>query len=134
MTFRAAPLDDAAIDSFLDGVSAGFGERYGANVGPLRRAIADALYTPEYLPGVGTTRRGWSGGGVLLSEDGSTWVRQQDVEGSRWVVFDRAGASVAEVSAPEDLDLHHLSADHAWGVREDAFGTPIVYRYAISRG
>ena len=49
-------------------------------------------------------------------------------------MFDRAGASVAEVSAPEDLDLHHLSADHAWGVREDAFGTPIVYRYAISRG
>ena len=79
VTFRAAPLDDAVIDSFLDGVSSGFGERYGANVGPLRRAITDALYTPEYLPGVGTTRRGWSGGGVLLSEDGSTWVRQQDV-------------------------------------------------------
>ncbi|WP_428104004.1 hypothetical protein [Candidatus Palauibacter sp.] len=132
--FEAAPLERESINSFLDGTSEGFAERFGVNAGSLRRAIARELYTPDYLPGVATNRRGWSGGGVLIAADGTTWVQQQDADGLRWIVFDQTGATVAEIPAPEDLVLHHIGAQNAWGVREDAFGTPVVYRYTIARG
>lgn len=132
--FRAAPLEDEAIDSFLHGTSEGFAARFGLSVRSVRRTIESELYTPEYLPGVAATRRGWSGGGLLVATDGTTWVRQQDAEGVRWIVFDQTGATVAHLLAPDDLVLQHVDGEGVWGVREDQFGTPIVYRYMIARG
>lgn len=132
--FVAAQLQKSAIESFVNGTSSGFSARLGGNAGSVRRSISEALYTPGYLPGVGTVSRDWSGGGVLLAVDGTTWVRQQDIDGIRWVVFDQFAQELAHVAAPEDLVLRHVGTEYAWGVREGAFGAPEIYRYRISRG
>ncbi len=131
--FVAADLRKSEIKSFLDGVSEGFAARSRGDSESVRRTIADALYTPEYLPGVRSDARNWSGGGVLMAADGTTWVAQQDSDGMRWRVFDPMTQELAKVGAPEDLSLRYVGREYVWGVREGEFGTPDLYRYRISR-
>ena len=132
--FVAADLQKSEVASFLDGMSEGFAARFRGDAGSMRRTIAEALYTPEYLPGVRSDARNLSGGGVLMAVDGTTWVRQQDADGMRWRVFDPMTQELAQVGAPEDLSLRFVGTEYVWGVREGQFGTPELYRYRISRG
>lgn len=132
--FVAADLQESEVESFLDGTSEGFASRFRGNAESVRSSIADALYAPEYLPGVKSDARNWSGGGVLIAVDGMTWVRHQDADGIRWRVFDPRTQELAQVEAPEDLSLRYVGREYAWGVREGRFGTPELYRYRISRG
>ena len=132
--FRAARLTRAEIDSLRDGFAEGLAPRMGMSARDARRALSEVLHTPDYLPAVESMDRSLSMGAVVLATDGTTWVRHRDVEGARWLVLDRSGAIVAEVEAPEDLVVHHISADHVWGVREDALGIPWASRFRIRKG
>lgn len=131
--FRAARLARTAIDSLRDGFAEGLAATGRTDLGNARRAVADALYTPAYLPGVEAMTRSSSGGALVLATDGSTWVRHRDADGARWLAFDGSGARVAEVEAPDDLVIHHVGTEHVWGVREDALGVPLVYRYRLRK-
>ena len=132
--FVAANLQESEVESFLDGTSEGFASRFRGNAESVRSAIADALYAPEFLPGVKSDARNRSGGGVLITVDGMTWVRHQDADGIGWRVFDPMTQELAQVEAPEDLSLRYVGREYVWGVREGRFGTPELYRYRISRG
>lgn len=132
--FVAANLRESEVESFLDGTSDGFASRFRGTSESVRSAIADALHAPEFLPGVKSDARNWSGGGVLIAVDGMTWVRHQDADGIRWRVFGPMTEELARVSAPEDLSLRYVGREYVWGVREGRFGTPELYRYRISRG
>lgn len=132
--FVATQLQESAIELFLNGMSEGFAAKLGGDAESVRRTISRALYTPEYLPGVSTVSRDWSGGGVILAVDGTTWVRQQDADGIGWRVFDQFAQELAQVGPPEDLGLRYIGREYVWGVREGAFGAPEIYRYRISRG
>lgn len=131
--FVAADLQKSEVESFLDGMSEGFASRFGGNPESVRGTIEEALYTPEYLPGVRADARNESGGGVLIAADGTTWVRQQYADGTRWRVFGATTEEVAQVGAPEDLSLRYVGREYVWGVREGRFGTPELYRYRIAR-
>ena len=132
--FVAADLEESEVESLLDGLSEGFAPRFRGDAGSVRSAIADALYAPEYLPGVRSDARNWSGGGVLMAVDGMTWVRHQDADGIRWRVFGPMTRELAQVGAPEDLSLRYVGREYVWGVRGGPFGTTELYRYRISRG
>ena len=132
--FRAARLTRSEIDSLRDGLAEGLAPRMVTSVRDARRALSEVLYTPDYLPAVESMNRSLSMGAVVLAMDGTTWVRHRDVEGARWLVLDRSGAIVAEVETPEDLVVHHISADHVWGVREDALGIAWISRFRIRKG
>ena len=132
--FRAARLTRSEIDSLRDGLAEGLAPRMATSVRDARRALSEVLYTPDYLPAVESMNRSLSMGAVVLGMDGTTWVRHRDVEGARWLVLDRSGAITAEVETPEDLVVHHISADHVWGVREDALGIAWISRFRIRKG
>ncbi len=132
--FRAARLTGAEVDPLRDGLGEGLAPRMGMSVRDARRALSEVLYTPDYLPAVESMNRSLSMGAVVLAADGTTWVRHRDVSGARWLVLDRSGAIMAEVEAPDDLVIHHVDADHVWGVREDALDIPWVSRFRIRKG
>ncbi|WP_419164337.1 hypothetical protein [Candidatus Palauibacter sp.] len=58
-------------------------------------------------------------------------MRHRDVVAVRWLVFDRSGAMIAAVKAPDDVLVHHVGPEHVWGVREDLLRIPWVYRYRL---
>lgn len=133
VSFDGVELAQTVIDSLREGLAEGLAEQMRLDLRSMRRALSETLYTPQFLPGVEAVTRSASGGAAIVAMDGTTWVRHRDVAGTRWLVFDRSGERIAEVEAPNDLVIHHVGVEHVWGVREDALGIPLVYRYRLQK-
>jgi hypothetical protein len=72
---------------------------------------------------------------LLTGEDGTVWLRREDVERNRhrWIMLDPGLNPVAEVRTPDEFRPPRVTADHIWGVETEDMEVPWVVAYRVLR-
>ena len=88
--------------------------------------IGTTLYFPEFFPPATD---------FTPAHDGSVWVRREDSgDGlTRFDVIDATGKRIAQVQAPEGLQIHQVEQDGVWGLRTDELNVPHVVYFEVVR-
>jgi hypothetical protein len=80
------------------------------------------------IAGVFPAREEW--GGLLVSRDGTIWVKEFrrpfDRGADRWLVFYPSGEFACQVMIPDRIDLLHVGTDYVLGRERDSFDVEYV--------
>jgi hypothetical protein len=73
---------------------------------------------------------------VWLAQDGSLWLRREDVNGAtaRWIVLDDEGRPRGALDLPADVRIVWSRGDTLWAVSPDENDVPWLVRYRIRPG
>lgn len=119
--YRAKPVRREARDSILRAYSGFFSS--GNSKGKSLELAERHVTIPAEEPPVSD---------VLVTGEGWVWLRREEIGArSQWVVLDRAGRHVANVTAPKATRLLTVRGSHAFGTEEDELGIPYVVRYRV---
>lgn len=109
---------DLVIERLVGGMSTSFGGGGGA-ARTMRRRVREALYIPEYWPGVNR---------AVVDDDGRIWLRRWGTEGpgERWILLDGDAKLLANVAMLVGFEFHTAKGGRIWGVRLDDFDVPTI--------
>lgn len=116
------PLDASARAELIGVLAAGTSNPDAA------RARYEAMSWPSHLPALDR---------LVLDDEGNAWVREYrapfDEGDARWQVIDPAGAWLAEVFLPGDLQVTHITADRVLGIHRDDLDVESVRLHHLRR-
>lgn len=124
--YEPTPIAPSMVDSTVSAMAGGLNREAFPDLAEAEGQIRQGLSVPDHLPPVS---------GAVFSDDGSLWLRREDVPGrdQPWTVLDRAGAPVARITLPHNLRVEVIRSNLLWGVETDTLGVPYVVRYVIAR-
>lgn len=124
--YAPEPLPTGPVDSILDEVSAGIGERgfLGATEATARQWASIGLHLPDFRPPVAD---------MVPARDGSIWLSLGPGDGGddAWFIVDHKGEPVATTSLPSGLDILLIDPPMVYARDEDDLDVPYLVRYRV---
>ena len=123
----AIRIEDSDVDLVIERLVGGMSTSFGGGAGrarTMRRRVREALYSPEYWPGVDR---------AVIDDEGRRWLRRWGTEGpgERWILLDGDAKILANVAMPADFEFHTAKGGRIWGVQLDDFDLPTITELAL---